>query len=199
MGTRDPRIDAYIAGAAPFARPILRHLRTVVHASCPDVEETLKWGMPAFMHHGILCMMSAFKAHASFGFWRGRLIVDRQGKSAMAGMGDFGRLTAVADLPARQVLAGYVKQAMQLNAAGARPKGTSPRRRPAPVTPGDLRAALRRSARARATWDAFAPSHKRDYVEWITEAKRPDTRSRRVATTVEWLGQGKRRNWKHEA
>ena len=198
MGTTDSRIDAYIARAAPFARPVLTHLRAVVHEACPEVVETLKWGMPTFMHHGILCGFAAFKEHASFGFWKASLILDRRGKPAESGMGNFGKLTAISDLPARRVLLGYVRQAMRLNEAGikARPKPTP---KPAARMPADLRSALARAARARATWQAFSPSQRREYIEWITEAKREDTRARRVATTVEWLGQGKRRNWKYES
>jgi uncharacterized protein YdeI (YjbR/CyaY-like superfamily) len=197
MPSRDPRIDAYVSQAAPFARPILRHLRTVVHAACPGVEETMKWSMPAFMHHGILCMMAAFKEHATFGFWKGSQILARDGTRVKAGMGDFGRLTTVADLPARRVLEGYVRQAMRLNEEGPKPR-PKPKPRAAVKTPADLAAALRQNAKARATWTAFSPSHRREYTEWITEAKRPETRQKRVATTVEWVGEGKARNWKYE-
>ena len=199
MGTRDPRVTSYIANAAPFARPILTHLRAVVHEACPDAEETLKWGMPSFMHHGILCGFAAFKAHATFGFWKGSLILDRRGEPAEAAMGNFGRLTAVSDLPAKRVLLGYVRQAMRLNEAGikARPK-SKPKPKPAVRVPADLRSAMVGAPKAQASWQAFSPSQRREYVEWITEAKRPETRQKRVATTVEWLKEGKRRNWKYE-
>lgn len=200
MGTRDPRVTAYIADAAPFARPILTHLRAVVHEACPEAEETLKWGMPTFMHHGILCGFAAFKAHATFGFWKGSLILDARGQPAKTAMGNFGRLTAVSDLPARRVLLGYVRQAMRLNEAGVkvRPKRAS-KPRPAPRVPADLRAAIAGATKAKSTWEAFSPSQRREYVEWITEAKRPETRQQRVATTIEWLKEGKRRNWKYES
>lgn len=197
MPRRDPRVTAYITRAAPFARPILRHLRAVVHEGCPSVEEDLKWGMPAFLHHGILCGMAAFKAHATFGFWRHKEVRGADAGVADDAMGSYGRLTSVADLPARRVLLAQVRKAAALNEAGPRKVGTR-RKRPAPATPADLRAALARSARARAAWAAFAPSHKREYIEWITEAKRPETRAQRLATTLEWLAAGKRRNWKYE-
>ncbi|NOT06758.1 MAG: hypothetical protein HOP28_00995 [Gemmatimonadales bacterium] len=197
MATKDPRIDAYIAKSAEFARPILAHLRAVVHSACPEVEETLKWSSPTFMYKGILCGFAAFKEHATFGFWKGDLVVDANGKSAEA-MGQFGRLTSLKDLPSKRVLAGYVKQAMRLNDAGVK----SPRmvKRPkAPFkTPADLTAALKKNAAARTTFERFPASAQRDYVEWITEAKQEATRARRLATTVEWLAQGKRRNWKYE-
>lgn len=200
MGTRDPRVTAYIADAAPFARPILTHLRGVVHEACPAAEETLKWGMPTFMHHGILCGFAAFKAHATFGFWKGALILDARGRPAKTAMGNFGRLTAVSDLPARRVLLGYVRQAVRLNENGVKVRQRAkPTPKPAVRMPADLRSAMDGVARAQATWDAFSPSQRREYVEWITEAKRPDTREKRVATTVGWLKEGKRRNWRYES
>ena len=200
MGTRDPRVDAFIGKAAPFARPILTHVREVVHAACPEVQETLKWSSPAFMYHGILCMMSAFKEHAILGFWKGSLIVDQKGRKFDKAMGNFGRLTDVKQLPSRRVLTSYVKQAMRLNAEGVTALRKTAARRKAPLrTPPDLGAALRRNAKARANWEGFSPSHRREYVEWITEAKRPETRQKRLATTVEWLAVGKSRNWKYVA
>ena len=200
MGTRDQRIDSYIEKSADFARPILTHLREVVHGACPEVEETVKWGMPHFQYKGMLCAMASFKAHCTFGFWKGRLIVDRGGENAEAAMGQFGRITSVAELPPKRVLAGYVKEAMRLNDEGV----TAPRRapsktkRPAAAVPDDLAAALRRNRKAAATFDAFSASHRREYVEWITEAKRAETRERRIATAVEWIAEGKARNWKYE-
>jgi uncharacterized protein YdeI (YjbR/CyaY-like superfamily) len=199
MGSRDSRIDRYIARSAPFARPVLNHLRDLVHTACPEAEETLKWGMPTFMYHGILCGMAAFKEHATFGFWKGSLFVDRHGVRAEAAMGNFGRLTKVADLPSRRVLTGYVRQAMRLNEQGIKaPPKAQPKPKTGPRMPADLRSALAGHAKAQATWGEFSPSHRREYVEWITEAKQPVTRARRVATSVEWLKAGKHRNWKYE-
>ena len=197
MGTRDPRIDAYIAKSADFARPILTHIREVVHEACPDVEETLKWRNPSFLYHGILCGMAAFKAHAVFGFWKGTLIQVDKTKSLEAA-GSFGRITRVSDLPAKRVLIGYVKQAMALNANGAKApmKHDRPPKK-ALKTPADLRAALSKKKKAAAVYEAFSPSAKREYVEWIAEAKTDATRSKRVATAVEWISEGKQRNWKY--
>jgi len=195
------RVDAYIAKAAPFARPILERVRAAFHAGCPDIEERLKWGHPSFLKDGIVGGMAAFKAHATFGFWRGAELPDPnrilRGRGAASFMDE--KLTDAAQLPAPAILAKYVRAAAALNASGApRPK---PKRapRPPPRTPADLAAALKTHAKARATFDAFPPSHKREYVEWITEAKQPETRARRLATTLEWLGQGKSRNWKYES
>jgi uncharacterized protein YdeI (YjbR/CyaY-like superfamily) len=197
-GARDPRIDAYIKRAAPFARPILTHLREVVHAACPEVEETIKWGMPMFTHHGILCFMAAFKQHAGFGFWKGSKVVDDREEQAGTAMGQFGRLTEVEQLPSRRSLEAYVRKAMRLNEAGD--TGTpKPRKQPkaAPRTPAALSAALARNAKARTTWQGFSPGHRRAYVEWIAEAKRLETRARRIATSIEWLAAGKPHNWKY--
>ena len=199
MPTRDPRIDAQIESAPAFARPILTKLRQAVHAGCPEAVETLKWSRPRFEHHGLLCGMAAFKAHCTFGFWKGKLIVDRGGESAEQAMGQFGRITSVAGLPPKRVLAGYVKEAMRLNEEGVKTPRRAPAKtkRPAAV-PDDLAAALRHNRKAAAAFDAFSPSHRREYVEWITEAKREETRARRIATAVEWLAEGKSRNWKYE-
>jgi len=199
MGQPDPRIDAYIARSAEFARPLLTHLRGVIHSACPEVEETLKWGMPSFVYHGrILCGMAAFKQHASFGFWQGAHIVGPDGSKGDEAMGQFGRLTGVKDLPGKRVLSGYVKQAMALIDAGVkRSSSKSATPKPPVEVPPDLAAALKKNAKARKTFDAFAPSHRREYVEWITEAKREATRLKRVEQTVEWLAEGKQRNWKY--
>ncbi|HET7043004.1 MAG TPA: YdeI/OmpD-associated family protein [Gemmatimonadales bacterium] len=196
MPARDKRIDAYIAKAAPFARPILTHIRGVVHEACPDVEESLKWGAPAYLHHGILCITAAFKAHCALVLWRAPLIVGAV-KSRDA-RGHFGKLTAVKDLPSRKVLVGLLKQAVKLNGSGAK---TSQRAKGKPkkavATPADLAAGLKKSTKARAAWAAFSPSARREYIDWITEAKRPETRAERLKTTLQWVAQGKQRNWKY--
>ena len=196
MASRDKRIDAYIAKAAPFARPILTHLRGVVHEACPDVEETLKWGAPAYMHEGILCITAAFKAHCALVLWRAPLIVGAV--KSRDSRGHFGKLTAVKDLPSKKILIGLLKQAVQINEAGTK---TSQRAKRAPkkavATPADLATGLRKSAKARAAWADFSPSAKREYIDWITEAKRPETRAERLKTTLKWVAEGKQRHWKY--
>ena len=202
MPTIDPRVDAYIARAQPFARPILERVRAAFHRGCPDIVETIKWGVPSFEKHGMVGGMAAFKAHATFGFWRGAELADPAGILRGKGRASFmdERLTDLAQVPPVAVLAKYVAAAAALNAAGTpRPKAKRGKAKPAPKTPPDLAAALKKHAKARATFEAFPPSHKREYVEWITEAKQPETRARRLATTLEWLGQGKSRNWKYES
>jgi uncharacterized protein YdeI (YjbR/CyaY-like superfamily) len=198
MAKRDPRIDDYIAKAPEFARPILTHLREVVHAACPEVEETMKWSRPHFEYKGLLCGMSAFKEHCAFGFWKGSLIVEG-GNESDDGMGQFGRITKLSDLPSKKVLSGYVKKATKLNEDGVKsPTRAKPKTpKPDPVVPADLAAALTANPAARATFEKFSPSHKREYIEWITEAKTEATRNRRIETTIQWLAEGKPRNWKY--
>ena len=197
MPKKDARIDAYISRAQPFARPILKHIRAVVRSASPELEETLKWGHPSFTYHGIVCGMAAFKEHVAFGFWKGKLIVDESDRDLDDAMGQFGRITKIADLPSRSKLVGYVKKAMQLNEAGVTVKRKPGSRKPIPMPP-EFRAALAKSVKARAVFDELPPSAQRDYLEWITEAKQPATRDQRMATSIEWLKAGKRRNWKYE-
>jgi uncharacterized protein YdeI (YjbR/CyaY-like superfamily) len=198
MGTRDPRVDDYIDKAAEFAKPILTHLREVVHTACPEVEETMKWNSPHFMYKGMLCSMAAFKEHCAFGFWKGSLIFDQSGGSAEEAMGQFGRITKVSDLPSKKVLAGYVKEAMRLNESGVKsPARSKPRNKAEPKVPDDLATVLKKNKKALATFEGFSPSHRREYIEWITEAKGEDTRKRRLETTIEWLAEGRPRNWKY--
>src|SRR5688572_4265457 len=195
MSERDPRIDAYIARAAPFAGPILEHLRTLVHRGCPEVVETIKWSMPAFDHQGPFCSMAAFKEHATFGFWRAELVVP--GAKSMAPMAQFGRLTSLEDLPPDAEMLGMIRKAAALNEAGVKAP-PRPKRAKAPIPmPADLAAALKKNAKARATFEGLSPSHRREYLEWITEAKTDATRQKRLATTLEWLGQGKPLNWRY--
>lgn len=195
---RDPRVDAYIARAAPFAQPILERLRDIVHEAVPGIEETLKWGMPSWVHAGgILCMMAAFKQHVSFGFWQHALVMGEDVERD--GMGSFGKLRTAGDLPPKRELVALVRKAARLNEQGV--KATGPRKqaapKPAPEVPPALAAALRRNKAAAAAFKAFTPGKQRDYCEWIAEAKREDTRERRVAQAVEWIAQGKPRNWKY--
>jgi uncharacterized protein YdeI (YjbR/CyaY-like superfamily) len=196
MGRKDPRDDAYIDRAAAFARPILSHLRAVVHGACPEVEETLKWGFPHFGYEGMLCSFAAFQEHCAFGFWKGKLVLG-DGASGEA-MGQFGRITAVSDLPSKAVLAKLVRKAAALNEQGvAGPRSRKRALRPPPRVPPDLAAALKGNRKATATFEGLSPSNRRDYVEWIAEAKGEETRRRRLATAIEWMAEGKSRNWKY--
>ena len=196
--TRDPRIDAYIERAAPFARPILAHARALVHQACPQVEETIKWGMPTFVHAGgILCGMAAFKQHASFGFWKHALVVGEG--EPRDGMGSYGKMLSLDDFPAKKIVLAHIRKAMKLNEDGVKmPAARKAASKLPPEMPEDLVAALNKDKAAKATFDAFPPSCRREYIEWIVEAKREETRAKRLAQTVEWLSEGKRRNWKYE-
>ena len=198
MATKDPNIDAYIAKSATFAKPILKHLRKVVHAGCPQVEETMKWSMPHFDYKGMLCGMAAFKEHCSFGFWKESLILGQDRAAEKAGMGSFGCIRSMADLPNEKTLIGYVKKAAALNEAGIRAPGRSkPAKREPIEIPDYFAAALKKNARARKTFEALSPSHRREYLEWVTEAKREETRKKRLTMSIKWLAEGKARNWKY--
>jgi hypothetical protein len=196
MGTRDPRVDAYIDEAPAYAQPILVKLREVVHAACPGVEEDIKWGAPHFLHHGLLASMAAFKAHACFGFWRAKELFPGGGKDGA--MGQFGKLATVRDLPPKKELVALVKQAMALNESAAPRPARASRPKPAPVPSPPFAAALQANRKATAVFAGFSPSCRREYVEWIDEARREDTRARRIAQAVAWIAEGKRRNWKYE-
>jgi hypothetical protein len=199
--TRDARVDAYIARSAPFARPILRRLRAAVHRACPAAVETIKWGFPNFEHRGPMCHMAAFKAHCAFGFHKPSLIAAPSGvlqRGKRDAMGHLGRIAKVGELPSAAALAALIRQAAALNEQGVK----EPRiraRRAAIAPPRDFLAPLRASAGASATWKALPPSCRREYLEWIVEAKRSETRARRIATAIEWLGAGRRMNWRYES
>lgn len=200
MGKRDPRIDAYIANAAPFAQPILEYIREVVHEACPEVEETTKWSMPTFVYAGgILAGMAAFKQHASFGYWKHALVVGEGVERD--GMGSYGKMASLKDLPPKKQLLAHIRKAMKLNEDGVKTPGTRKAAKPKspPDAPADLLAALKKNKAAKAVFDGFPPSARRDYVDWIVEAKREETRHKRLAQAVEWLAEGKRRHWKYEA
>ncbi len=194
MPTTDPRIDAYIEQAEPFARPVLAHLRAVVHRHCPEVVETLKWGMPYFEHHGLLCHMAAFKRHCAFGFRHPAMqAAAGDGAKAAEAMGQFGRIASLSDLPDAAALGAMVEQAVRLNREGVK---AAPQARPAkpPLeVPAELLQALAQVPQAQAVFEGLAPSHRREYVAWIVEAKAEATRQRRVAQAVAKLAEGKKR------
>jgi uncharacterized protein YdeI (YjbR/CyaY-like superfamily) len=195
--SQDPRIDAYIARQADFARPILDHLRRVVREAAPEVEETIKWGMPHFVYLGrLFAGMAAFKAHATFGLWQASAVLGETGSEREA-MGQFGRIASLGDLPPEEELKAIIRRAAEH--AGERPT-PRPKKPPKPdlETPAELADALDSNPAARATFDAFSPSGRREYVEWVVEAKRPETRDKRIAQAVEWMAEGKKRNWKYQ-
>jgi uncharacterized protein YdeI (YjbR/CyaY-like superfamily) len=192
MGKKDPRIDAYIAKSADFAKPILKHLRALVHRGCPEVEEDLKWSSPHFLYKGMFCGMAAFKTHCVFGFWNRALEL----KVKKGAMGQFGCITALSDLPADGVILGYVRDAKRLADSGTRLGPVRRKKEPLPV-PKELLAALKKRPGAAERFQAFSPSKQREYSEWIVEAKTDETRTKRLATAVQWIGEGKPRMWKY--
>jgi uncharacterized protein YdeI (YjbR/CyaY-like superfamily) len=195
---RDPRVDAYIARAQPFARPLLEHVRNRVHAVLPEIEETLKWSMPAYTSGGkIVLITAAFKAHMALNFWRGQ---ELRGDAADAdAMGQFGKLTSLEDLPPDEELDTLIRKAAELAKSAPAPRKTKHAPKPPPELHPEFAAALAKAPKAKAVLDGFPPSARRDYFEWISEAKQPATRAKRIATAVEWLSEGKRRHWKYQS
>jgi uncharacterized protein YdeI (YjbR/CyaY-like superfamily) len=197
MGTRNAKVDAYIEKSAAFAQPILNHLRAVVHEACPDCVEEMKWSFPHFTYKGMLASMASFKQHCAFGYWKGSLVVDDGVRSAAA-MGQLGRITSLADLPSKATLIRWTKKAAALNDSGVKVK-REPKAPKKPLRmPADLSAALRHNKKAAVVFAAFSPSKRRDYIEWIGGAKAGDTRTKRLATAISWIVEGKSRNWKYE-
>ena len=203
MGKEDPRVDAYIAKSAEFAKPILTHLRELIHETCPSVEETMKWSFPHFLYKGpvdraprILCSMASFKQHCAFGFWYIYNMGDNP--PVEPAMGQYGRITSVADLPKEKTLIKHIKEAVRVHDSGVKPR--RPARQPEKKEleiPGYLTSALKKNKKALATFERFNYSNKKEYVEWITEAKTEETRKKRLETAIEWMSEGKIRNWKY--
>jgi uncharacterized protein YdeI (YjbR/CyaY-like superfamily) len=191
MPKQDPRVDAYIAKSADFAKPILKRIRKLVHAACPDVTETMKWNMPFFEHKGSLCGMAAFKQHCALMFWKGRLFLGKERDK-------FRRITSPADLPGDKILTGHIRKAVELNETGVKNPARTKSKAKKVVVPDYFLAALRKNQKALVAFENFSPSCQREYVEWITEAKREETRARRMQTTIQWLAAGKSRNWKYK-
>jgi uncharacterized protein YdeI (YjbR/CyaY-like superfamily) len=193
---KDPRVDAYIASEADFAKPILSHLRELIHTRHPEIEEAIKWSMPAFMYKGRpLANMAAFKAHAAFGFWnRQELATGREGDA----MGQFGRITSRETMPDDAILLDALDKAVAMIDAGVKPQRAVRTSKPETEVPAGLAAALGNDDQASANWDAFPPGCRREYCEWIAEAKRDETRAKRIATTIEQTRAGKKLHWKYE-
>ena len=193
----DPRIDAYVAKVKPYAQPILERVRERVRATVPDVEETLKWGAPAFILDGkILLIMAAFKKHAALNFWRGQ---ELRGDEANAdAMGQFGKLASVDDLPANAELDALIKEAADLARSAPPPRKPKHAPKTEPSLHPEFAAALAKAPKAKEALDGFPPSAQRDYLEWVSDAKQDSTRQKRIATAIEWLSEGKRRHWKYQ-
>lgn len=194
--------DRYIESAPAYAKPVLKRLRALMHKACPAIEETMKWGVPHFDYKGIVAGMAAFKAHIRFGFWKGKLLSDRLGLIREMGDTTMGavKITSLEDLPPDKVLIAYIKEAVKLNEQGAAAPPKPRKKIPAKDTkpPADLLAAMKKNKQALAAFEAFPPSHRKEYVQWILDAKQEETRQRRIATAIEWMSEGKSKNWKYE-
>ena len=201
MSKKDPRIDAYIKKSGEFAQPILRHMRELIHKACPEVEETMKWSFPHFDYKGIFCSMAAFKEHCTLSFWKGAMIEglpDKNKNSGGAAMGQFGRITSLKDLPSYKIMLDIIRKARKLNDDGVKsPMRSKPAVKKDLVIPNNFNSALKKNKKAFTVFKGFSLSQKREYVEWIAEAKTEETRNKRLATSVEWIAEGKIRNWKY--
>ena len=201
MAKKDPRIDLYISKSAEFAKPILKHLRELIHTTCPDVQETIKWGFASFNYKGPVCSMASFKQHCAFGFWKASLMKDKtlvKNAKSESAMGHYGKITSLKDLPSDKKIIAHIKEAMMLNEKGIKlpPRKVTTEKKEI-VVPVYFLKHLKKSKKAFTTFNNFSPSHKREYVEWITEAKTDETKNRRIATAIEWMSEGKSRNWKY--
>ncbi len=198
MPTTDPRVDAYIAKSADFAKPILTRVRDMVHEACPEVQETIKWGSPFFDYKGqMMCAIAAFKQHCALIFWKASLI-DGLPPNGDKSRGSFGRITSMNEMPGKRQFNGYIRAAMALNDAGVTVKRPKAGAKPEAKVPRELAAALVKSKKAAAVFGKFRPGQRREYCEWISEAKREETKAKRVAQAVVWIAEGKTRNWKYE-
>jgi uncharacterized protein YdeI (YjbR/CyaY-like superfamily) len=200
-GTKDPRVDSYILKSAEFAKPILIYIRNLVHQACPDVKENIKWGFPHFDHHGIMCSMASFKNHATFGFWKASLISDPGKlllKVGVTSMGQFGKLRHINDLPNRNEFLRMLVEAVKLNESGTQviKKSVLKETRTLEI-PSFFLDELNKNPRAHELFEGFSYTNKKDYVEWVTEAKTEATRLKRLSTAMEWMNEGKIRNWKY--
>jgi uncharacterized protein YdeI (YjbR/CyaY-like superfamily) len=199
MSKKDARIDAYIAKSADFAKPVLNHLRELVHKACPGVEETMKWSFPHFDYKGMMCSMAAFKQHCAFGFWKTALMKDAKKMldNRSDAMGSLGKITSLKDLPADKVILGYIKEAMKLNNDEVKVIKAKPVEKKELIIPKYFTDAVKKNKKAFATFESFSYTNKKDYVDWITEAKTEETRNKRLAQAIEWMAEGKIRNWKY--
>lgn len=200
MGKKIKEVDAYFAKSADFAKPILKHLRELIHKACPDVEEKIKWGMPCFDYKGPIIGLASFKAHVALGFWKASIMKDKDvllKKENKGTMGNLGKISSLKELPKDSTIIKWVKEAAKLNEDGVKVDKKT-KSKPELTAPPYMMKAINGDKKAKETWAKFAPSHKREYTEWITEAKTEETREKRMATMLEWLAEGKQKHWKYQ-
>jgi hypothetical protein len=196
----NPLVDNYIQNTQLFAKPILIHLRKLVHQACPTVEEKIKWGMPSFQYKGLMCGFAAFKQHCTFGFWKASLMSDpmlMQNATTEDSMGHLGRITSIKDLPSDKKILGYIKEAMKLNDEGIKVAKAKPITKNELIIPAEILTVINKNKKALATFESFSPSNKRKYIDWINEAKTEATKYKRLTQAIEWMEEGKPRNWKY--
>lgn len=201
MSTYDQRVEAYIAKSADFAKPILTHIRKLVHEAYPDITETIKWSFPHFDYKGTVCSMASFKQHCVFGFWKSSLLPDPHDllkKNTVDAMGQLGRLTSVADLPEDSILIDYIRNAVKLNEEGVKVASKPGQPRTELIVPDYLNDVLKENPKARENFEKFSYSHKKEYIQWFNDAKTEATKQKRIATALEWLTEGKPRHWKYD-
>ncbi|MFD0942135.1 YdeI/OmpD-associated family protein [Pedobacter boryungensis] len=197
MEQYDKRVDAYIEKSAAFAQPILTHLRNLVHQTSPLINETIKWGFPHFDYKGTVCSMAGFKSHCAFGFWKASLMKDPYQVFEKDAMGTTGRIEKIQDLPDPKILTEYILEALKLNEEGTKVKKTITPKAEIPM-PAYFADELNKNPKAKQTFEDFSPSHRREYLEWVTSAKTEATKLKRLATTIEWLTEGKSLNWRYQ-
>ncbi len=196
----DKRIDIYIEKVQPFAKPILIHLRKLIHETCTDVEENIKWGMPSFEYDGLMCGFAAFKQHCTFVFWKASLMKDpvlMLNAKSETSMGHLGRITSLKDLPSDKKIIAYIKEAMRLNKEGVKVVKAKPVSPKELHVPDEILKFIKKNSKAFATFKAFSASNKKEYLDWITEAKTNTTKEKRLTQAIEWMAEGKPRNWKY--
>lgn len=200
MPAKNPQVDAYIAKSADFAKPVLKHLRKLVHGACPQVEEKLKWGMPSFEYKGLLCGIASFKQHCIFGFWKAALMKDKilmENARSETAMGHLGKITSLKDLPSDKKITAWIKEAMKLNENGVKIQKAKPIKEQALAIPEYFVKEVKKNRKAWVTFEAFSASAKKEYIDWVREAKTEETRSKRLSQSIEWMAEGKPRNWKY--
>ncbi len=200
MGIKNTKVDVYIASAAPFAQPVLKHLRQLIHKACPSVEEKIKWGMPSFEYSGLLCGFAAFKQHCTFGFWKAALMNDKllmENAKSEAAMGHLGKITSLKDLPTDKKIISWIKEAMKLNEQGKKVMKKKAVTNRQIIVPAEIQTTLQKNKKALTIFESFSSSAKKEYIDWITEAKTSDTKIKRLRQAIEWIAEGKLRNWKY--
>ncbi|MFM9910670.1 MAG: YdeI/OmpD-associated family protein [Chitinophagaceae bacterium] len=200
MGIKNTKVDVYIASAAPFAQPVLKHLRQLIHKACPSVEEKIKWGMPSFEYCGLLGGFASFKHHCSFGFWKAALMKDKllmENAKSEAAMGHLGKITSLKDLPTDKKITSWIKEAMKLNEEGKKVMKKKAVTNRQVIVPAEIQTTLQKNKKALIIFESFSASAKKEYIDWITEAKTSDTKTKRLMQAIEWIAEGKPRNWKY--